>query len=68
MPAYDDGSLFLTHAKFYPRQLHLPDSEPSASHVSSGDEDKGRRLVREYPDCHFIARPRTWGLARMEWM
>jgi hypothetical protein len=48
-------------------QPHLPGSESLATHVSSDNEDKGRRLVRE-PDCHFSARPRTWGLARTEWM
>jgi hypothetical protein len=49
------------------RQPYLPESELCASHVSCGNEDKGLRLVRCItPDRHFSARPRTWGLARLE--
>jgi hypothetical protein len=48
-------------------QPHLPGSESLAPHVSGDNEDKGHRLVRE-PARHFTARPRTWGLARTEWM
>ena len=47
------------------RQMHLPDSEPTAPHAGSGDEDKGRRLVR--PRSVMPLTAEGVGLDRMEW-
>jgi len=53
-------AISLTHCQTTVRQSHLPDSESSAPHVSSDDEDKGHRLVREIPSVTSFAWPSTW--------